>query len=321
MLEITRDLKFSKSIGLKCIFYYFKLCGVAPVNLKIQSIDDTKVNRWTFSNSWIGILYNLFLIVSIFLWNLLTGMLKPSNRCGFDNCRFEVTIYTAVNLYSIVNTACITLTFCFKRKETLILFNKINDVRETIKNNDNTKLNCNALVYKIVTLLIVSVTPWIALFVSTFCYEFAIMLIPLSLCLLIQNTLMLQYCVNLNIIEDLFLVLNRNLSDSLKNSSESTRVNDGKLAKLWEWHSLLSKLSCDLSRFYSLPMLFNTMSEFFMTTTSIYYIVKPIVYQGTILTTLDYFNSIAYVLSCLCLMILLTTSVASVIDEVKLDIN
>lgn len=322
MIRTTKNSRSTNSVHLKCLFYYFKICGLAPVNLNVQIINNTKVTRCSLTRSCNGIVYNVFLIVCIVVYTSLT-FYKNYFENGI-NFTFDRTVYIIVDVYSVVDTICIILLFSIRRTKVLILLNKLNFMRENMELNNDLDNRSDSLFSKIMTLLLINIPIWLVLIVTIFIYNYdsALMFSGLSFCIFVRNALTLQYCTSLKLIEYLLNVLNEhlsNLSYHLNRTQQVDIVNaiDEKLSRMWEWYSLLCKLTRHMSNFYSFPMLLNILCEFLMTITNIYYVMKPFVFGMSSLSFLDYVNSLCFLLTHLCPIILLTSSVAKVINEVR----
>lgn len=320
---VTRKLKFMESLHLKCLFYYFKTCGLAPLNFNLQAINSAKVYRWTFSCSWKNTVCNLILVVCISIWSYSTmsDIYYTKKRLGFDD-----SVYAIVDTYGIVSTICIILIFNLQQTRLSSLFNKINNTREIIKIVENSNTQHKTLFNKIMILMCINVLAWLFLLSTILMYDIEIMLSFLAptICTYVRNAFILQYCISLKIIEDLFNVLNENLSDlskyfcsSLEDPSNNTIVIDSELSRLWEWYSLLSKLTQDVADFYSLPMLFIIICEFLMSIVITYYLSKPIIFGYSELDNLDYANSFAFFFIHVYPVILLATSASGAISKVR----
>ena len=134
---------------------------------------------------------------------------------------------------------------------------------------------------------------------------------------MISHALFIHYIVTLKSIKKFYQVINENLSKFVFNKSTQTQGEE--LQKIWYLrylHTLVSKLSEDISDFYSLPMLLGLPNSFFALIGITYQLTKPIVLGHFEISTCDLINLIAYVSPYAFNLVNLTKTVTDTIKEV-----
>lgn len=314
---------------IKLMFYYFKLSGVATINLNIQPrkrFDRRKI--WFTSTSNFDLIPNVILI---FLLALLSYLQLKKNVyhsvSGDKTVKNNVTIVvcTLSFLLSLFTIKVILLKYCFQRKNIVNVIDKINALcvssatigRETI----STKKNMNFF-NDVVQLFLIYVVYVFSLIVRITINvinndELLNCVVPLIFIVILDATV-IQYNVFLCVIKKYVVLIKKEL---LLNNPENfvTCVYDfqKKTTKLYQVHKFyvrLRKISQDLSSFYSLPMLLIIVYVIVTTTIDIFSIIKGFTIPE--MKQFDYKLNFVSIVVHLILLRKLTKIVSSIVFEV-----
>lgn len=324
-MPIKKLFKRDHSFTLcKYVFYYFKLFGNAPFTFDNVRIKNSFSNRWLFKDSRVGVVYNIFLIFMVVIscsYGVFHRLSDPKvlRHKIIDVIGIILTHFTAI---------FILVKLCVQQKKVFAMANKINSIRESLMLISGELLFekhsvVNGILQKLVavfvtTCLIIVTTPIdnvaYVLFHSSFYPSYYI-----------YTTCVMQYSVTLQLIHKFFKLININLLHIFNvqhaHGSEATQMNNlgfpiNKITQLRGLYASLSDASQDLSDFYCWPMLMCTLHAFMTLIGLSYYTVSPITIGKNDLGIMTHAHLIAVELLSIIVLIILTTSVTTTIDEV-----
>ncbi|XP_058801054.1 uncharacterized protein LOC131669879 [Phymastichus coffea] len=146
------------------------------------------------------------------------------------------------------------------------------------------------------------------------------------ICRLIQNTVLLQYGIIVQVITSLFRVLNKNLkalsSTNLSNIfsltfESSSRIKMDTLAYIQHSYLSLSNLCQNLSDFYSIPMMFCSLSVFISLIATMYDLTKPLFMDEPYRNYIDVVINLFYFMQSNLPLLILVTSISEFTNETK----
>lgn len=234
-------------------------------------------------------------------------------RLRVSDLTYDATIYEVIETLGIFGNIVILIIFCIQSKCQIILLNQLINTKNFIVRQNmalNTKKLCRRLSWTFIINLILRLMPIIT--IGNYGYRAIILRGGLDIGYSLRNAIILQYYVILNVIAILFETVN----DSLSNE-KSTYSIDEKLTRVYESHVKLRRLSQEISRFYSLPVLLCILCDFSIVLSEIYFIAKPtFTKESYSLYAIDYIHVSLSPLNYGFSMVLLTSSVRNTIDEV-----
>lgn len=255
-MKFVNNFLNNETFFVKIFFYYFKICGVAPINLiQINRLESGNRKNWMFTYSWFNVLSNFCLIC------LLTLDIMPSIFIWFKNINFAwltiiksclVILRTTTKFFGIIVSCC-------RQKKMKSIANSINEIinlSDSIK-NETVKKKEMKLRWRLQRILFFN-----------FIIKFAIITIKIvtrnnTLTLMnifMTNAIFLQYLTILEITRHFFVLLNCALKEIGRNSEffkiKIIRQNESaKLNVLQKAHTYLYKVTKEISDFYSVFIL------------------------------------------------------------------
>lgn len=322
----------------RCTLYFFKLSGIVTLNFKYKLLTNKSYNKSSekygliFTRSKTGIAYNVVLISLITIVTTYLIQIHIDYNM-YDNFYDKLDIGYAVLVSS---TAVLILAkFLFQQEKTLTIANELSEIRKFLLKNDCSTDGKN---YSLRRFIVLVLSAHFVFFISYFSTSYILIntdihivritltYIAVYLSNFIMHSIMTQYSIILKLIEQLFKAINSDLSNfsrplhvhSLtfmkKTTSQQTRVD--RLANLRKIYSLLSKVSQDISEFYSWPMLLCLSCNFIALLRAVFYIVMPIVYGTNAFTVHIYARCCCYIAQNTFSLIILTKSVTASMIEV-----
>lgn len=309
-------MKIGNISGSKCLFYYFKVCGLAPINLNIEISRDTNDQQYyyKFVDSLSSVLYNVSLTIGLII----------SNFIAIYNYFYEVDrqnefIYHMTNICGVLGATYIIIVFCLKRNKQISAWNEISEKMNIDISEETTKFA------KIKLAIFVYAFNWFGSTISVISlhdFGYATFLLSMNVCHLVITSVALQYCIIVEIIGHLFTKLNKNLKN-LKKIHGNDVIIANELSRLWLLHVDLARISLKVSSFYSMSVIPIIVNGLLIPTTIVYAtIAKPIILIGNFnLIVNDYVSGILFTLTYLCSIAMLTSSVTATIDQVQENYN
>ena len=330
----TAELTRKQKIFLKCVFYFFKIRGIATLSL--NTTKTSKPQQPLFTPSKWGTLFNLLFIGYIVAANIFTiiityGMVQdlPESMRKFE---FDVIIDLVHNSLGTLVSAFVLATFCYKQSASIEIANRMYGiVRHTASLTGRVFDVKSAFWGSLARISLTNMTFTILLIVVAMMESLTYVMLAMSfmMCNLMSHALMMQYSIVLRAIKELFGALNLSLMDICKTSSscsyvESSRTERSqlqvdyatKLSDLHELYSLLNKLCRDISEFYSAPMLACIVNTFSLLVFFSFHIVRPIVLGNSKATDVTYVLTVIYLMLFVVSLVILTKAVTDTVDEV-----
>lgn len=318
---IFAKLHTKTNLFLKLLLYSFKLLGVATVAINNSFKKLNKNERFLFSYSSKGKLYNIFLIFFISAANYIGLTYIYKNNIIAENLDRIVDYFTAI---------FILLMFSMKQGECVTVANKLVIIKQSFNFFGNKIKRQETVIKKNIMKTFL---------VNFFSWFFVLATLPMlgissSLCFMVLylnqfviNAMIFQYVVILKFINGLFKVINSSLSEYLKKSTSlcdtyvsQSSGNKSKIDRLKYLHKLYCSLCAvcqEISDFYSQPMLF-CVSVFFLSLTNIgYNLAKPVVLKKQTFASYAYFHYCLYEFLYIVLIVIITKSVTATVKEVK----
>ncbi|NP_001177459.1 gustatory receptor 42 [Nasonia vitripennis] len=265
---------------LKCLFYAFKLFGIAPMAIKALTSKKNKACHFLFVSSRLGILHNCILLcISIStIYFIIDDTLSRS--LFTDKSNLELVLDTACGICVALTSVVILLKMSINREKAIIIINKLNIIYQRKVESD--KKNPSILLVGSVKIIIFSI------FIPTIFAAIALGLEQSSIlisCLPFTTYQMtiIQYTLILKLLHYLYQSTNTELQSVLTSKvpisivqnrllgMDTQRVST-KIELLREIHVVLSHLSNEVSGFYALPMFFCISNKFLVLIQYCYYI-------------------------------------------------
>lgn len=306
----------------ECVFYYFKLFGIATMNFKIRTSD-----RWLFNRSRSGVVYNTFLIFLM----VISCVSSVFNIWNSGKSLFQKIIDIIQVLINSFTGLFITFKFCVQQEKFIQMNNKISLIRESLMLMSRKEISKKCSIFRYIFGIFLTITIFFCLLmVSTLMDNYNHWTVLLKMFrywnFFAFLTLMLQYSVFLKLIQQLFKLINENLLDFSKKyvfgshfmESHFAALQLNRIAQICRLYATLKEASQDLSDFYSEPILFCIIRSFITLTFGSYESISPLVFGRTDLIRNSYINLLLRDLLIIMLIIILTKSVTATVIEVKL---
>lgn len=311
----------------RCLFYYFKVLGLGTMKLESTSKKLNFNNQYNFVHSNTGAFYNFICINLIVVSNYFSIKFTYEGR---EKSTFEKIFVGSQNSLTLLTVSITQLVFVIKQNDVITMCRKIKKIRDSMEMLDAEIFSKTHITRKTATVFIIIAILWCPMIVTLWWmgtqYFFCSSAIYLSN--FIASAMIFQYSTVLIYFEKLFCFVNDKLIETstqplvhlskkyqlnqnmqVKNSKEDT------LLELKKYYVVLYDISQDVTRFYSLPMLFNTLNIFMACILSAYYIAKPFVLQRNLLIP-PLAHCAVYGIFNITLMLILTHSVHATVREV-----
>ena len=329
----TAELTRRQKIFLKCIFYFFKIHGIATLSLAKIS----KPEQPLFTISKWGNLFNILFIGYVVASNVsvityLFGSMEnaPTWVREFEFDFLNDLVHSGIGSVSVI---LLLAMYCYRQSASVAIANRIHGiVKHTATLTSRVYEVKTAFWGSLAGIFLTNTTSWILLMLLAHRYIpiFTMYAISFAMCHLVINALMMQYIIVLWVIKELFGALNCSLMDvSCRSSSLCSHVELSrsecidlqidyakKLSELQELYSLLSKLCRDISEFYSAPILVCIVDIFWLLVFFGYLIAKLIVLGNDKLIGFAYANVFIYLTLSVSSLVLLSKAVTNAADEV-----
>ena len=316
------------------MFYYFKMSGVATMSFNSKS---DKINKlyesYILTYSILGILYNLSLICLIVTINYY-GIFELLKSSFNEISQFSRIIDIIVTEFMTITSIIILLRFSVQQNKAITIGTIVNKLKKMsmILNNQQNKTEksfCISIIIVFVSnfifwviRIILTPIPSENLFTSI-CFHIAI-----ESCTVINITTATQYNVILLQIKQIFKIINDSLLDFSKECAWIKQIglvhsnNTGrtmlveKLQYSRRLHFSTSKISEDVSDFYSFPMFFNILQVYMSSTLYTYYVGEPVILGNSALPAIVYLYCCLSVCALFAPIINLTKAVSATVSEV-----
>ncbi|NP_001177442.1 gustatory receptor 20 isoform X1 [Nasonia vitripennis] len=309
----------------KCVFYFFKIFGLATMRL---DENETVRDSWC-SGSKKGQVYNAILTCSIIASNCYVARLVYKEN--LSHREFEKTFDVVQYVYTTVTVAVILTVFCFCQGRAVLIANNLRKTYVLVENINSqmSKKEEDPVISGLKRIWITSTVIWISVVFTTSKLQFAVVMYYMTVypCILIVNCAFLQYTIILHLLKQLFTILNANFLyvstrqsvvtrkvEAAHSSFQAAEQSSQQFSDLRRLYMLLCDLSMDVSKFYHLIMLFCVTYVFSTLTMWLYYITAPLV-TGTTPSKLQYIHSLMIVTYHIFMLIILTKSVDAVVQE------
>lgn len=313
----------NNSLLYKCVFYFIKIFGCATMTFEITTTQTG--GQWLFRYSQSGVVYNIFLIFVMII------------SCSFRSYWFlydaEILFEKKTALVAIIinnfMAVFILVKFCVHQEKFIEITNKIRSIRESLRLISGELLFKKYSTYDGIFNIFfpISIIFCLLVAVSTSMQRktFGAMLYNASFYpnILTFVALIIQYSVILELIQQLFKLINFNLLhisnafgfEPFFNYTLKGHIN--KIIQLRKLYASLSDVSHDLSNFYFQPMFVCTLCTFITLTIVLYRFLSPIIFGNTHQTIHLYFYLILRVNLPIIMLVTLTRSVSAAVIEVR----
>lgn len=300
------------------IFYFFKISGFAPLSFKSVPKSNNNYDR-QFTISKTSMIYNLFFVISML--SLSLSMDVDVKYYKIEPC-WELIVYMGKQTYFILTSITILLLYVFKREKIVLLANKmkIQEDRTIVKNRIAlTKIAkifipCQ-LFHCFIFLLWQFRKKFSQIYLLRECFSYhvnCVLLMQYSMVLILLK----QYFVNVNREISLIFTKKSSSNDEIRSIFQSIVINK-KLSKLRNRHLLLRELSSEISNFYSLPMLFNSINVIMIIIVNVFYSLEVLIQKKYDSDNADVVFCLLYAGLYTILFIILTKNVSATINEVN----
>lgn len=297
------------------LFYYFKILGIAPMTM-----NETKSNR-LFKHSKLGTAYEIFLFLTLLMLNIFSINYFYRHHDMTNRNAFEKTFNCLQDSLILVTAMLTLLSFIIQQKRTIMIANKIHQIRQSMMLIDLDLYQKIPLISRLITVTLVLCIFWSSMSATIFMYGLSYMskVAPIYICTLIAVSLILQYCVLLKYLEVLFTFVNDKLS--IKSQCfrvEITQIKSNNIDHVSRLYISLREVSRNVSEFYAPMMLMIVLNIFLGCISSTYYIVKPFVFEENKLPLLFLAHNLTVGALYAVLLVTLTTCVDATVYQVNL---
>lgn len=116
-LNITKVYSKFDIVLIRVMVMMFKLIGMAPYTINISTTE--RRIKFYFSTSWLGTIYNIFLLLfSLMMLYLLTPFIYRKNNT-------QISLSTGLFIIRCVCMALILLIYIFRQRDTVTIFNRL----------------------------------------------------------------------------------------------------------------------------------------------------------------------------------------------------
>ena len=315
-----------KSLFMKIVFYYFKVCGVACINLRVKSQNEFSRQQWLFTKSKIGIFYNifLFLIMSALTIFNISRYYKIEKHC--ERIRFEKMCDMIQDIFIGSASAFVSVFYVVENQKITQIVKKLNEIQYLtidIQSNEKSKSIIHvAIIFFISTFL------WLLVVLTSPSDKFILYLTYVYPSNCIIYALIIQYTLFVIYINLKLSFINKGLSNFLKDCSlslshillrnESCVIIQFKnrLSKLRKLSENVTELSEILSDFYGRPMLIYILNFFLVLVLDALYVIKYIAFGKNSFKVALYTHHCFYGLLQLYPLFILTKNITACVKEV-----
>lgn len=314
---VTKKNNFNrfKMIFTKFILYYFNLTGLATIRIYSTWVYETKNWRWKFSfvPSKLIIFYNTCLICLSIAMHIMTY--EDAVKSGFGGRFGKDTNVIGIFDSSIVLTAVVILgVYCIKQKNVLAIANEMRKVAisfDLIKSSE-----INYIIWLCLGTVLLFFSPNSLIMHPQNLFQ-VLYTVAFRLCMLTINSLLIQYIVMIKSIKNLFQCINENLLKLYSKffGSNYNSLSENEFDSLMHSYLTISKLSREVSDFYSLPMLWSLLAIFVDVLMCFYHFIKQVHVYNSVLLAVN-LHDLIHVSFLLILLTTLTTFVVDAVEEV-----
>lgn len=202
----------SDAVVLKCVYYVFKACGLAPMSIK--SNDDRKLRFPAFVNSKVALVYNAFLMLIILSMSAAIMQCTFKYHSNAEMLQFDGVIDVTHNTMASVTAIFVLLVFCFQQRKILELANRMRALVDTSESLCDVEIyNGQARLLKDVKMICLTTSStWLSIFLTTEVesYKGLLYFSYIYLCNLIITWTLMQYSIVLRLMQRILRVVNAN---------------------------------------------------------------------------------------------------------------
>lgn len=300
----------------KFAFYYFKIFCTATMTFEIV-VAQKNLRNWHFKYSKIGLFYNIFYSIASIILHYFGIKFLYENDAQYKRIKFDRIFDSIQDVLNLTTSIIISLTFCFYQNKIVTLLNNIMAIRKSLSNNNNSA-NDKKVMKSIVQVFTVAIFMWSALICTVIVYGFRY--VPFFLDVysskIVVSTLLVQYTTALIVIEECYSTMNNRFASLSTMRLNKCQGKIRKIAQLRKVHLMLTKVTTELSSFYSRPMLFCVFNTFSELICASYFLIKPIFINNSFLPVNRALHCFLYGTLYMSTMIFLTKYATAVINEV-----
>lgn len=269
---------------VRFIYYFFKISGLATIQLIDTSPNSNKIPFWDIKKSKLDIFYNVPLILIIILTSIpgIRFMIQTGYVGRFQE---EVMLMAIMDVSCVSSTIFILVMFCVRQEKIIFIINKLNNAIElSTVINEKKFPNYSGIVKRVSFGMVITIILLIFLVLTALRHHFNIFIsifaITKVLQYLVYTSVFLQYSTILECMRNIFKLINNNL----KRLSIPANHGPNKISKIEikvdisiQLYNLLSEISEELSSFYSLTMMWCIPNLFSSLFKSLYVGIKQII--------------------------------------------
>lgn len=316
--KINDSNKFKTIIVQNFMFYFFKLTGIATININSSWIDEAESLKCSFVSSKISVFYNVFLIISLIIMYFFTY--EYSIKTGYGG-RFDKdkAVVAAFDSSIILITALILGTYCVKREKVTTIANKMSKIKYLKNINIKTKNDYFGWLFLGNILLFINPATSTTMSLKTSDIVYAI---SFRSSLFIIDSLLIQYTMVAITIQNFFEFINKNLLELSDRHFRSTRIRPinncnlkNELDNLITLYLAISKVSQEISDLFSFPILWSLIAIFVDLLMCLYHLIKILIISNNLFAA---FNShdMTHVFFHFIFLIFFTECITDAIEEV-----
>lgn len=311
---------------LNYLYYYFKICGLATMHFDARNL--------TFTNSKMGVVYNMLLITLMILMNSFTVKYIYFNEANWTILFDQLS--TVIQVFSFLFSALsILLLFCVRQNEMIKIIKRLIVIVESSMNLGNKKNFVSTLSHNIKTMYYLNTFIWV-LIIATSCkdensVEFGV---GITMTNFFIHCVIVQYSTVLIVIFHTFQLINSSfqrlyekpilmkqisliLDYKLENKFTNMVVNQ--FPHLRSQYLSLHSVIKDLSSFYAVPALLCIYCIFLTLTLYIYYNVREALFPAMNIELIAFINSWLWISLLTFALIILTKSTSAIVKEVSIS--
>lgn len=314
-----------------CLFCYFKVFGLAPITMTVKRLENRNIDFLLLKTSKTGLIYNITLIFLMIILNYFNKNFLYLNTYAeetkFENLINAVhTVFTIITFIFILSKYCLMQNFIIKISCDII---KIYNLLTGIINYQRDDSAFSVLF--VAKNFLLNFLAWAITVVTTHRLTFDLTIYDslIQLCHFVILSIVIQYCFVLKIINYLFKTVNLSILDISKKCSPAVKINliskschsQEELEKIYtlqQSYTLLTKVSENISKFYSIPMLLFSSNTFLTLIICGYYLIRPIALRKCHMSYITLINTFMYEIFYVVPLINLTTLASNVVKEVIL---
>lgn len=324
---------WSNTIFMKFTYYFFKIIGLATININFDLIEQEKTNP-IFKCTNRDIIYNVVLIGCLSVLSLFS--LKTTYFANYEGReKYEIVTETFAAVLNGSISITILIIFCNRQQRAANIAGNIFKIVDLVRNLDTKKCENWSPAHTLKMIYSINSFWWLVISITLILSSGAELMFN-SLAILLSNYIinwtMIQYSIALNIISHLFRIINGNFQIIFKNSfrlknmkcpprndtGSAPRTVTDTFSHLRSLYLSLCGISQDISNFYDFPIFLCTLYIFYTSIQNMYYSGKAALFKIDNISLMAFASSWTMVALYIFTLIYLTKSASQTVIEVNI---